>query len=69
MPKYLVQWKTTTTHHATIEAKSDNDLFNNFGFHSCDDQWVVHESYIDGSYKIINIEKEEEKCQIGATTN
>jgi hypothetical protein len=51
MPKYKVQWQTTTTHQATIEAKSDNDLFNNFGCHTYDDQWIEKDDYINGSYK------------------
>ena len=69
MPTYTVEWKTTTTHHATIEAKTDNDLFNNFGYHTYDDQWIHSDYYINGSYRILKIEKEGEVCQIGATTN
>tara|TARA_R100001224_G_scaffold60275_1_gene35839 strand:+ start:41 stop:229 length:189 start_codon:yes stop_codon:yes gene_type:complete len=58
MAKYKVQWQTTTTHQATIEAKSDNDLFNNFGCHTYDDQWIEKDDYINGSYKIIKVESE-----------
>lgn len=52
---YTVQWQTTTTHEATIECESDTKLFQNFGFHTYDDQTVSDEQYIDGSYKILKI--------------
>jgi hypothetical protein len=52
---YTVEWQTTTTHKATIEAESDNDLFNNFGSHTYDDQTITDEEYINGSYKILKI--------------
>ena len=40
------------THEATIECESDTKLFQNFGFHTYDDQTVIDEKY-DGSYKIV----------------
>jgi hypothetical protein len=52
---YTVEWQTTTTHKATIEAESDNDLFNNFGSHTYDDQTITDEEYINCSYKILKI--------------
>ena len=56
MPRYTVQWKTKTTHQATLEAESDKDLFHNFGFHTYDCQQVADENYIEGSFHIVKIE-------------
>ena len=58
MAKYTVQWQTTTTHQATIEADSDSQLFRSFGFHTYDDEKVTGEDYINGSFKIVTIESE-----------
>jgi len=58
MPKYTVQWQTTTTHNGTIEAESDGEIYRNFGFLTLDDQTITDEEHIDGSFKIIKIESE-----------
>ena len=58
MPRYTVQWKTTTTHKATIDAESDGEIYRNFGFLTCDDETITDEKYIDGSYHIVKIESE-----------
>ena len=57
MKTYTVQWKTTTTHKATITAESDGEIYRNFGFLTCDDETITDEEYIDGSYKIIKIKE------------
>ena len=56
---YTVQWSTTTTHQATIVAESDTELYSNFGFHTYENQDIVEEQYIDGSYKVTNITTEQ----------
>lgn len=58
MPKYKVQWQTTTTHNGTIEAESDGEIYRNFGFLTLDDQKIIDEEHIDGSFKIIKLESE-----------
>ena len=55
MKTYTVEWQTTTTHKATIIAKSDGEIYRNFGFSNYDNQTITDEEYIDGSYKIIKI--------------
>ena len=57
MKTYTVEWQTTTTHKATINAESDGEIYRNFGFLTYDDQTIADEEYIDGSYKIIKIKE------------
>jgi len=52
---YTVEWQTTTTHKATINAESDGEIYRNFGSIDHDDVTITDEQYIDGSYKILTI--------------
>ena len=54
---YTVQWQTTTTHTGTIEAESDGEIYRNFGFLTTEDQEIIDEQHIDGSFKITKIEE------------
>ena len=58
MPKYTVQWQTTTTHNGTIEAESDGEIYRNFGFLTVEDQEIIDDYHIDGSFKIVKTESE-----------
>jgi hypothetical protein len=57
MKTYTIEWQTTTTHKATINAESDGEIYRNFGFLTYDDQTITDEEHIDGSFKIIKIKE------------
>ncbi len=57
MKTYTVEWQTTTTHIGTIKAESDGDIYRNFGFLTLEDQEIIDDYHIDGSFKIIKIKE------------
>lgn len=53
---YTVLWTETITNIATVEAKSDADLYSQWGNHTYLDQRIETSDYNEGSFQILKID-------------
>lgn len=53
---YTVLWTETITNIATVEAKSDADLYSKWGDHTYQDQRIETSDYNEGSFKVLRID-------------
>ena len=52
---YTVRWTETITNIATVEAKSDADLYSKWGDHTYQDQRIETSDYNEGSFQVLKI--------------
>mgnify|MGYP003114407854 CR=1 FL=1 len=53
---YTVLWTETITNIATVEAKSDADLYSKWGNHTYQDQRIETSDYNEGSFQVLKID-------------
>jgi len=53
---YTVLWTETITNIATVEAKSDADLYSKWGDHTYQDQRIETSDYNEGSFQVLKID-------------
>jgi hypothetical protein len=53
---YTVLWTETITNIATVEAKSDADLYSKWGDHTYQDQRIETSDYNEGSFQVLRID-------------
>ena len=53
---YTVLWTETITNIATVEAKSDADLYSKWSDHTYQDQHIETSDYNEGSFQVLRID-------------